>query len=446
MYDKPVHAYAFTDSEELTRNKQANLQPVQHNHNIQKPFELQKQTTDNNLNSLEVGFASQKRPANVKEELTTSPNHHRTAELKYPVVVKLPFSTAVETTHRLVLPRAAYFDGRRRGKYANATVILAHMNKSIIDRNIIITCIVGGHKVNFFKVQTMKINKWIDRNHPECTHDNVIIICYNTPGHDKARVSLVYKNPDNSSEYLETDSEHTLFIPHATSNSSKQDKTASGVIVCTTVFESPPYFREWLHYQKTLGVDFVYINAQESFTKSKLFDDLFFKHLLIGGFAEVKVWKEYLNKKEIFYHSQALYYQNCLYRFQNVYEYVIMSDTDDFLIPKGVDMMSMGLHQLLLNVFELKPILGSIRLRWIRYYEPTCGLNFTAIHDGNLTRHLNMSSAVREKNFKSIHKISATLEAKIHEVAELMPGYHWSIVPDDLLYMSHVKKRRDGCS
>ena len=438
MYD---NIHTTTGSEKLTRNIQDNLLSVQHNHNIQK---LQIQTIDNNSNSFEVaiGFVSQKKPANIAAQSgDNSPN--KTAGWKYPVEVKLPFSNAVETTHRLVLPRAAYFDGRRRGKYTNATVILAHMNKSVINTNIMIACIVDEHRTNTFKVQTMKINKWIDHNHPECTHDNVMIICYNTPGRDKARVSVVYKNPDNNSEYLETESEHDLFIPDASFKSSKEDKIASGVMVCTTVFESPPYFIDWLRYQKTLGVDFVYINAQESFTSSKVFVDPFFKHLLGEGFVEMKVWKEYLSKKEIFYHSQALYYQHCLYRFQDIYEYVIMSDTDDFLIPRRMDTMgNMGLHQLLLNVFELKPSLGSVRLWWIRYYEPTLGLNFTAIQDGNVTHHLNLSSAVNEKNFKSIHKISVTLEAKVHEVAELMPGYQWSVVPDVMLYMSHVKKRR----
>ena len=140
------------------------------------------------------------------------------------------------------------------------------------------------------------------------------------------------------------------------------------------------------------------------------------------GFVQLKVWKEYLSSKEIFYHSQALYYQNCLYRFQGVYEYVIMADTDDFLIPRATDKTGMGLHQLLHNVFKLKPKLGSVRLRWIRYYEPACGLNFTAIQDGNPTRYVNMSSAVREKNFKSIHKLSVSLETRVHEVAELLPG------------------------
>ena len=62
--------------------------------------------------------------------------------------------------------------------------------------------------------------------------------------------------------------------------------------------------------------------------------------------------------------------------------------------------------------------------------------------DGNVTQYMNMSSALLEKNFKSVHKISATLESKVHEVAELMAGFTWCIVPDNSLYMAHVKQPR----
>lgn len=314
----------------------------------------------------------------------------------------------------------------------NTTVILAHMKKTALKQKLVVACIVDGQRTTSFKVQLMSLNRWIHENHPECTHDNVLVYCYNTPGRNNSRVSLVYANPDNKSQHFETESEHPLFVPRSVYTS------RPSVMVCTTVYNSPPYFIEWLHYQRKLGVDLVYVNAQESFLKSKEFHDAFFQSLLADGFVQLKVWQEFLNKKEVYYHSQALYYQNCLYRFQGVYDYAMMIDTDDFVISRTTNSLQQSLKSLMTGK------LGSIRLRWIRYYEPRCGLNFTgnltSHDDGNLTRYVNVSSAIVEKNFKSIHRLSSTIEVSVHQVAELMPGYRWLVAPSTTIYAVHMKK------
>ena len=347
-------------------------------------------------------------------------------------IILLPFRIAVSKAHRHVLPRAAFFDRRKRRKFNNATVILAHMKKVVVERKLVVACMVDGHQAKSFKVQIMKLSRWIHENHPECTHDNVLILCYDTPGRNNSRVSLVYANPDNETQHFETESEHPLFVPPSVKRS------RSSVMACTTVYNSPPYLIEWLHYQRTLGVDLVYINAQQSFLNSKEFNDTFFQNLLGSGFVQLKVWQEYLNTKEVFYHSQLLYYQNCLYRFQGVHDYAIMVDTDDFVITR----INAPLYQCLDHLFINS--LGSIRLRWVRYYEPKCGLNLTSNLTShsvrNLTQYVNISSASRERNFKSIHKLSTTLEVKIHEVGELVPRYHWTIAPEKVIYAAHVKK------
>ena len=383
----------------------------------------------------------------IKTDAPTKSTLQHEVEQVDPVQTKLSFHRAVNDVHKHVLPRAAYFDRRKREKHANSTVILAHISKTIIEKNLIVSCVVDGQHAKSLKVQKMRLNEWIHLNHPECTHDNIIIFCYDTPASKNCKVALVYKNPHNHTEHVEVESEYSMYMPYSI-NETMQDSPTSGVMVCTTVYDSPPYFIEWLHYQRALGVDLVYINAQESFTMSRLFNDTFFQQLLSTGFVQMKVWSEYLSEKQVYYHSQALYYQHCLYHFQGVYKYAVMSDTDDFLIPSGADMTSISLLQHLHNIFDLKEHLqvGSIRLRWIRYYEPICGVNLTGIQthspDGNLTKYVNMSSAMLERNFKSVHKISATVETKVHEVAELMPGYSWCIVPDNLLYMAHIKQPR----
>ena len=151
-------------------------------------------------------------------------------------------------------------------------VILAHVNKTVIERNLIITCIVDEQPSKLFRVQSMQLNEWIHRVHPDRSHDNVFVLCYNAPTRNNSRVSLGYINPDNTSEHFVVESEHNVFIPLPTikpeNNKNNGPPTGQGVMVCTTVYGSPPYFLEWLHYQMTLNVSMVYINGQESFTKS----------------------------------------------------------------------------------------------------------------------------------------------------------------------------------
>ena len=347
--------------------------------------------------------------------------------------VDLPFSKAATDTYRFLLPRAAFFDKRVRGKYKNATVVLTHVIKTMVK---LVGCIIDGHRTDKVELKAIDINSWIHKRHPECTHDNVFIFCYDTPGRNNSEVSVVYENPKNALELFTTESEHLLFVPKSRENS----KTfTSSVMVCTTVYDTPMYFGAWLRYQKTLGVDFVYINAMESFLSSKVFNDTFLQNSLSSGFVQLKVWKEYLNPEALFYHSQALYYQNCVYRFQGVYDYAIMGDTDDFLIPSGGQ-----IHQILQDIFNPNPRVGSTRLTWIRYFEPTGGFNFTedTIADGNLTRYVNISLSKDEHNYKSIHKLSAISEVGVHLVSEQMKGYKWIRAPNNVLYMAHIKKHK----
>ena len=116
----------------------------------------------------------------------------------------------------------------------------------------------------------------------------------------------------------------------------------------------------------------------------------------------------------------------------------MMVDTDDFVTPRT----NTTLQHCLDNLFVEK--VGSIRLRWVRYYEPKCGLNLTGnltSHNvGNLTQYMNISSASLSRNVKSVHKLSSTLEAKVHEVGELVPGYRWIIAPESVIYTAHLKK------
>ena len=246
---------------------------------------------------------------------------------------------------------------------------------------------------------------------------------------------VLYQNPKNKSEIFITDSEHPLFVPKSRENSKE---FASSVMACTTVFGTPPYFGAWLRYQKTIGVDLVYVNAADTFLCGDAFKDTFLQQSIKSGFVQLKVWKEYLKPKALFYHSQALYYQNCLYRFQGVYKYVIMSDFDDFLIPAG----GKDVGEILQSLFDPKPKLGGIQLDWLRYFEPDGGFNYDEILAGRFIQYIQAEPRVIENNSKSIHKLSATSDVGIHKIAGQMKGYTWTRAPRDMVYMAHFKNRQ----
>ena len=278
------------------------------------------------------------------------------------VMVNISFRKAVANKIFHFLPRAAFFDNRERGKHKNTTVILGHMKKKQGNNNVVVVaCKVGDYLIKLLEIKSLKINWWLHMRHPECTHDDVLIYCYDIPTlniSNNSVVSIVYVNPENRSEHIAVESEHSLFIPN------ERDSQSSTVMACTTVFDTPPHFGAWIRYQKTLGVNMVHINAHESFLSNSSVNDSDFVESLQNGFVQLTVWKEYLPPGSSFYHSQALYYQYCLYRYLGVHDYCICADTDDFLI--SIDDKDFGIHKLIKKVFHDKSI-GSISLEWIRY-------------------------------------------------------------------------------
>ena len=345
-------------------------------------------------------------------------------------IIEVPFNKSYSENYRYLIPRAAFFDKRVRGNYKNATVILTHVIKSLVKP---VGCVVNGQHSSKVELKPININGWIHSAHPECTHDNVLIFCFNTPGRNNSKVSVMYENPKNKSEIFVTDSEHPLFVPKSRESSKK---FASSVMACTTVFGTPPYFGAWLRYQKTIGVDLVYVNAADTFLCGDAFKDTFLQESIKNGFVQLKVWKEYLKPGALFYHSQALYYQNCVYRFQGIYNYAIMSDFDDFVIPAG------DIGDTLQSLFDPKPKLGAVQLEWFKYFEPDGGFNNDEILAGKFMQYIEAEPGVVEHNSKSIHKLTATSDVGIHKVSGQMKGYTWTRAPKNKVYMAHFKNRQ----
>ena len=97
--------------------------------------------------------------------------------------VEVPFNKSYSESYRYLIPRAAFFDKRMRGKHNNAMVILTHIMKSMIKP---VGCIVDGQHTFKVELKPIIVNGWIHKMHPECTHDNVFIFCFDTPGRNNS--------------------------------------------------------------------------------------------------------------------------------------------------------------------------------------------------------------------------------------------------------------------
>ena len=353
------------------------------------------------------------------------------------VIVQIPFRTAIADEMFCILPRAAFFDNRNRGTHNNTIVLLGHMKNTEL---VVIACRIGDYLIMSPQIKSLKINNWLHKAHPEYTHHDVLIYCYDVPtsiASNNSVVSVVYINPENRSEHIAVESEHSLFIPN---KSNSQSSTT--IMACTTIFDTPPHFGAWIRYQKTLGMDMVHVNAHESFLSSSSFNDSDFLESLQSGFVRLSVWKEYLPPGASFYHSQALYYQYCLYRYLGVHNYCMCADTDDFLV--SVENTDFGAHKLVKKLFRDKSI-GSASMEWIRYVEPVNGFDppEKSIMSGNLTQYLNTSIGEHDGQLrKSIYKLSAMIELGIHDSALFLPSSHFRLrkCPRSEGYMAHIKK------
>ena len=354
------------------------------------------------------------------------------------IIDQSAFMGVLDQGYRHVLPRAAYFDRRQIHGFKNAIVILAQVTKEVLKKSLIVRCIVNGMRTKKFRILSFLMNGWIRSHHPHLTYDNVLIFCYDTTinrdGTDD--VVIEYKNPKDNKEIISIKPEAPLFVP----SFQPANKGRSSVMVCITAFGTPPCFMDWLHYQKTLGVDLVYINAQQSFLNSTVYLDTFFRESLDNGFVQVKVWQEYLTKMEIFYHSQLLYYHDCLYRFQGVYDYGIILDTDEFYVAED-GKVDIKIHQHLDKVFSQKSKVGALRLDQVIYRAPPGGFNRsnTELNDsGNLPRY-GVRTSLRSDNFKSVSRLSATIELSVHTVVGFMSGFGEYPVPKHVAFVAHMK-------
>ena len=93
-----------------------------------------------------------------------------------------------------------------------------------------------------------------------------MIDCFGLPSTASgARAFLWYRLTDGG-ELYRVESDQPYFIPQPKEIQNHDDHK---IVLCmTTVRDSPPFMREFLHYYKHLGVDHVYMVAEDSFVRN----------------------------------------------------------------------------------------------------------------------------------------------------------------------------------
>ena len=371
----------------------------------------------------------------------------------YPITPMKPKSVPSHCIPRVsskdIIFRSAYFDSRPRHGHTNASVFILEVKKTVLGS--IVGCKVGENVARHFKVRPCDNNRFHHRSRPHLTHDQVMMDCFDLPAQNGSRAFVMYKIsmstwlsmhgiPENhSTKVVSVESEHPLYIPWSSGpkvdvDTPEQEHVLKIAVCAGVLYDSPPLLTDWLHYQRALGVDHVHIIAEELFRMGGGQNE-YFRQAMMEGFVTLDVWHPWLNECETLYHSQMIAYEDCIYRLQGTYDYILLIDIDDFFVPLVKDQPKLSYyarnwcHQ------------GSCIFQWTEFY-PDCGLKGNTSEDGNVTSLL-LSSVHRERiEGKSLHRLSAILDAGIHRAAVLMAGYQKTRVPRDKAYVAHIRKGR----
>ena len=145
------------------------------------------------------------------------------------------------------------------------------------------------------------------------------------------------------------------------------------------------------------------------------------------------VWKPWLNESQVFYYSQILAHEDCIYRLRGTYDYVMLLDADEFFTPRVVN--ETEIHYDVKRCCSAKSC-GSCHFHELMYY-PDCGLKGKVGDDGNITRQLVSYKYWHQiQQGKSAHRSAAIVEAGY----QWSKGYKFIDFPLQLAYVAHVRK------
>ncbi len=399
------------------------------------------QTPQRQADMIGQPFYSIRRTTVRKEETQPPPTTETTTAAAATDEQKVPTTTQPLPTFypsKDLFVRAVYFDSRPRDEHRNTSVFLVVCLKSITDNSLITGCQVDGRKAEKYSVDLIGETPLWRAFYPHINHEEVLVHCYDLPARNGSTAHIAYKTSPEAPITLLAASERPYVIPapriYPTSVEGRRYNMT--IVTCAKIFNHPPWLKEWLTYQRTLGVDHVHLDAEDSFQKSGMMTQQFLMDMMAEGFVSIDIWKKYLSPNEIWYHNQGLIYEDCPYRFRGTYDYIVMVDTDDFFTPRVPT--EKKLHYYIHN-FCRGGTVASCKFRWVEYYPDYVGLNNESVSDGNVTRQLNNYLHYNQGNPKSLHRTTVLIDTATHYAYKMMPGYTIFNVPVSTAYVAHVR-------
>lgn len=373
----------------------------------------------------------------IQTEVQTNsiPTTHVTTEV--PVSTISQFPTFYPSKDLFV--RAVHYDSRSRDGHHNVSVFLVVCLKTITDNKLIEGCQVDGQPAKEFSVKLIGETPLWRAFYDYINHEEVLVHCYDLPARNGSTGHIMYRTSAESPDLVFAASERPLLMPapRVDPRSKEGKKYNMTIVACAKVFNSPPWLEKWLTYQRTLGVDHVHLDAEDSFQKNGFMAKAFVTRLMDEGFLSIDIWKQYLSGSEIWYHNQGLIYEDCPYRFRGTYDYILMMDTDDFFTPRIPTERKIHYY---INKFCRGKEIGSCKFRWVEYYPDAVGLNSSvSTADGNVTRALNSYSHYNQGNPKSLHRTTVLIDTATHYAYTMMPGYRIVSVSVNDAYVAHVR-------
>ncbi len=351
---------------------------------------------------------------------------------------------------------SAFFDDRARNGHLNATMIFIGVENSIMNSSLILGCGVGNRKAKKhqtrFVAESLKNHRWLGVGFFK--YQAVVVECYDLPVKHEERVFVIYKASANSSLEFVAESEQPLFIP-------APRVTPTGpynftVVTCTKVHNKKVAFLpEFIKYQKTIGVDHVYVSILDTFImdgglQNHLMKEPSLRQALREGYVTFRTFKNWYNdsNQEVSLHSEILRKLECIYRFRGTYDYAFPLDTDDFFNPSIPGKTQ--LKHYIQKYCYTKPAASCI-FNWYFFFPVLCGMKGEVGEDGNVTQQLRSHKPNDIHKVKSVHNTNFLVDCTFHD-AEcegcLLPGYKAVRVPPQDAYIAHNRleywKRHQG--
>jgi len=104
---------------------------------------------------------------------------------------------------------------------------------------------------------------------------------------------IIYK-PSSNSVAVSTESKRPLHLP------APHVPPCDGHLSGSSVWFPSPFINEWLCYQRTIGIDHIYIIAEDSLEKAGGFKNQYLKQGMDEGFVSIEVWTRWPKTNHIF--------------------------------------------------------------------------------------------------------------------------------------------------